>query len=211
MSAERYLAPIDIRLLGELARGSNLVHAARALGVGRDRAVYRLKRLERLYGRPAAVGRRGGPHTGTTHLTPLGRRLLRSATGRPPGANLWSGTFRAGPPATVLLGPGAALVVSFRAREGASVTVEVDPEDLIVARRPATLSARNTLRATVERVRVHADGTVTLVARWKDHPVRVALTTGSVERLRLVPGTPVYLYVKAVAVRRAPSPGSPRS
>jgi molybdate transport repressor ModE-like protein len=211
MTAERFLAPIDVRLLSELARQPNLVHAARALGVGRDRAVYRLKRLERLYGRPVALGRRGGPHTDTTHLTPLGRRLLRTAAGLPPGANLWSGTYRAGPPAMVEFGERNRLVVSFRAREGTPVTVEVDPEDLIVATRPATLSARNVLPATIERVRAHLDGTALLVARWGDRPVRIALTTGSVERLRLTPGTPAFLYVKAVAVRRVASPGSPRS
>jgi molybdopterin-binding protein/molybdate transport repressor ModE-like protein len=211
VNEERWLAPVDVRLLGELAYEPNLVHAARAIGVGRDRAVYRLKRLARLFGQPVAVGRRGGPHPGATHLTPLGRRLLRAATGVHPGANLWTGEYRAGPPPKVFFDAGAALEVSFRAREGSPVTVEVDPEEFVVARRPVTLSARNELRSNVERVRVHPDGTATLVARWGERPVRVALTAGSVERLGLTPGTRAYLYVKAVAVRRAPSPGSPRS
>jgi molybdate transport repressor ModE-like protein len=206
VSAERWLAPVDVRLLGELAHEPNLVHAARTLGVGRDRAVYRLKRLERLFGRPVAVGQRGGPNPGATHLTPLGRRLLRAATGIHPGANLWTGTYRAGPPPTVVFGPGALLEVSFHARDGNPVTVEVDPEGFVVARRPVTLSARNVLRIVVERVRVHPDDTATLVARWGDRPVRVALTLGSVRRLGLTPGTRAYLYAKAVAVRRAPSP-----
>jgi molybdopterin-binding protein/molybdate transport repressor ModE-like protein len=211
VSEERWLTPVDVRLLRALAREPNLVHAAHALGLGRDRAVYRLKRLTRLFGRPVALGERGGPHPGGTRLTPLGRRLLRTASGVPPGANLWTGTYRRGPPPTVVFGPGSSLEVSFRAREGSEVTIEVDPEGFVVARRPVTLSARNALRTTIEQVRTHPDGTVTLVARWGERPVRVALTSGAVTRLGLTTGTRAYLYVKAVAVRRAPSPGSLRS
>jgi molybdopterin-binding protein/molybdate transport repressor ModE-like protein len=208
MSAERWLTPVDVRLLSELAREPNLVHAAHALGIGRDRAVYRLRRLDRLFDGTVASSHRGGTTPGATHLTPLGRRLLRSAVGGPASVNRWAGVYRTHPSPRVELGGGAELEVSFRGRDGERVTVEVDPEAFVVARSPVDLSARNALAATVERVRAHADGTAALIARWAGPKVRVALTSGSVRRLRLRPGARAYLYLKAVAVRRAVSPGS---
>jgi molybdopterin-binding protein/molybdate transport repressor ModE-like protein len=211
VTAERWLTPVDVRLLGELEREANLVHAARTIGVGRDRAVYRLERLARLFGGAVALGRHGGPTPGATRLTPLGRRLLRGATGLRPGVNRWSGIYRRAPSPRVVLGPNLELEVAFRGRDGDRVTVEVDPESFVMARRRVDLSARNALGATVERVRTHPDGTALLTARWGGRPVRVALTTGSVDRLHLSPGVRAYLYVKAVAVRRGPSRGSPRS
>jgi len=211
LTAERWLTPLDVRLLRELEREVNLVRAARAIGVGRDRAVYRLQRLARLFGGAVALGRHGGPTPGTTRLTPLGRRLLRRATGARPGVNRWSGVYRRAPSRRVVLGPNLELEVAFRARDGEAVSVEVDPEAFVVARRRVNLSARNALGATVERVERHLDGTALVRAGWGGRPVRVALTSGSVDRLHLAPGVRAYLYVKAVAVRRAPSPGSPRS
>ena len=211
MSAERWLTPVDVRLLREIEREGTLVHAARAIGVGRDRAVYRLERLARLFGGAVALGRHGGPTPGTTRLTPLGRRLLRGASGVRPGANRWSGVYWREPSPRVVLGPNLELEVAFGGRDGARVTVEVDPEAFVVARRHVALSARNALGATVEGVQRHPDGTAHLRARWGGRPVRVALTSGSVDRLRLAPGVRAYLYVKAVAVRRSPRLGSPRS
>jgi len=208
MSSERWLTPVDVRLLSELAREPNLVHAARAIGIGRDRAVYRLHRLERLFDGTVATGHRGGTTPGVTRLTPFGRRLLRSAVGRHRGTNRWTGVYRAGPSPRVEVASGIGLEVSFRGQEGERVTVEVDPEAFVVARRPVDLSARNALATTVERVHAYANGTAVLVARWGGRPVRVALTVGSVERMGLKPRTRAYLYVKAVAVRRLPSPGS---
>jgi molybdopterin-binding protein/molybdate transport repressor ModE-like protein len=211
VTAERWLTPVDVRLLGELERDANLVHAARAIGVGRDRAVYRLERLARLFGGAVALGRHGGTTPGATRLTPLGRRLLQRATGGRPGANRWSGIYRRAPSPRVVLGPNLELEVAFRAKEGDRVTVEVDPEAFVAARRPVDLSARNALRATVERVQRHRDGTALLRIRWGGLPVRVALTSGSVDRLQLTPGARTLLYLKAVAVRRVPRRGSGRS
>lgn len=208
MSSERWLTPVDVRLLTELVREPNLVHAARALGIGRDRAVYRLRRLERLFDGAVATGHRGGTTPGVTRLTPFGRRLLRSAIGRHSGTNRWTGIYRAGPSPRVEVAPGTALEVSFRGREGERVTVEVDPEAFVVARRSVDLSARNALATTIERVQTHTNGTALIVARWEGVPVRVALTASSVERLGLKPRTRAFLYLKAVAVRRAPSPES---
>ncbi len=147
MSGERWLTPTDVRLLGSLARTPNLVRAARAIGIERDRAVYRLQRLSRLYGRAVAVGRRGGVTPGATRLTALGRRLLERAGGPSTSAQHWVGSFHVGPPPRVVVGPGRELVVSFRASDGQRVAVDVDPEAFVVARRRAELSARNVLRA----------------------------------------------------------------
>ncbi len=209
MRREASLTPTDVRLLELLARVPNVVRAARALGIDRDRAVYRLRRLARLYG-PVTVSTRGGTAGGATRLTGSGRRLLARSTGRHPDANRWSGRYRRGPPPTVDVGDGLALEVAFRAREGAAVTVELDPEAMVLARRSAELSARNVLRTVVDRVHRRADGTATIVARWAGERVRAELTVGSVRRLGLRPGRPVLLYAKAVSVRRVPSRGSPR-
>jgi len=217
MSGERWLTPTDVRLLGSLARTPNLVRAARAIGIERDRAVYRLQRLARLYGRAVAVGRRGGATPGATRLTALGRRLLERAGGPSTSAQRWVGSYHRGPPPRVAIGSGRELVVSFRAPDGQRVAVEVDPEAFIVSRRRVELSARNVLRTRVVRAVPRPGGTAELEADWSGTPVRVALTWASVERLRLTPGTWVYLYVKAVALRRGssgptrPTRGSPRS
>ena len=213
--AEAWLAPVDVRLLRALEREPNLVRAARELGIGRDRAFYRLRRLAVLYGQPVARGRRGGPTPGATRLTPLGRRLLDRATGAPPhpGAHVWTGTYRASPSPRVELGPTATLEVAFRGRDGSPTTVEVNPEAFVVARHRAVLSARNALAATVRRVAARRDGTALLEADWQGRTVRVAITAGSVARLGLVRGARVYLYVKATAIHRVRtrSPGRLRS
>jgi molybdopterin-binding protein/molybdate transport repressor ModE-like protein len=217
MSADRWLTPTDVRLLGSLARTPNLVRAARAIGIERDRAVYRLQRLTRLYGRAVAVGRRGGATPGATRLTALGRRLLERAGGPSTSAQRWVGSYHLGPPPRVVVGPGRELVVSFHATDGQRVTVDVDPAAFVVARRRVELSARNVLRVRVVRAVPRPGGTAELEADWAGTPVRVALTWASVERLRLTPGAWVYLYVKAVALRRGsrssarPTRGSPRS
>lgn len=211
MTDEPSLTPTDVRLLGALVRTSSVVRAARRLGIGRDRAVYRLRRLARWYGGPVTTARRGGRWGGATHLSPLGRRLLERATGVRPGGNQWTGRFRPGPPAVVDLGSGCALAVAFHAPDGRTVTVQVDPEAWVLALRPAVLSARNALRAVVEGVRRHADGTAIVTARWGPHRVRAAVTAESLRRLGIAPGRAVILYAKAVAVRRVPTLGSPRS
>jgi molybdate transport repressor ModE-like protein len=201
-AVDRWVTPLDRRLLATLAADPNVVRSARRLRIGRDRAVYRLARLSRLFGGPVAEGRRGGTAPGGTTLTALGRRLIEA--GRParsPG-NRWTGTYTARPTPAVRLGGGGRLEVSFRAREGATVTVELEPEAFVVARRPAMLSARNALRTTVVAVHPRPDGTAELIARWVGRPVRVALTAGSIGRLGLAPGARAVLYAKAVAVRR---------
>ncbi len=201
--AERWLTPVDRSLLEAVVRERSVVRAARSVRIGRDRAVYRLQRLERLYGGPAARGRRGGTTPGETVLTALGRRLLAAAGGVGPSANRWRGTYVAGPPRRVRLDGGGEVAVAFRARDGEAVEVAIDPEAVVVGRSRVTLSARNALRATVAGVRPRADGTATVLLRWAGRPVRAALTGASVARLGLKAGRSAYLYVKATAVRRS--------
>lgn len=210
---ERWLTPMDLRLLSRLSTTPNVVHAARFLGIPRDRAVYRLARLRRLYGGPVVRARRGGATPGETRLTALGRRLL-SLAGAPrsePRVNRFSGIYRGGRSPKVDLGDGRELEVSFRGRNGAPVEIAIDPGSIVVARRPAELSARNALAVTVRSARAHGGQSAELRALWKGLVVRVGITPGSIRRLALAPGAEVYLYVKAVSVHRVPTHGSPRS
>lgn len=209
MSDDAVLTPTDLRLLDALERTRNVVRASRELGIGRDRAVYRLRRLARRLG-PVVRAVRGGRSGGGTVLTGLGRRLLARARGARPGANRWTGVYRRGPPPGVEIAPGQRLEVTFRAPDDARVRVELDPEAFVVGSRRVRLSARNVLHVTIARLRPRSDGTVELVGRWAGRAVRVALTRRSVEQLRLAPGREVFLYAKAVAVRRV-SPGPLRS
>jgi len=202
MSSERWLTPVDVRLLNELSREPNLVHAARAIGIGRDRAVYRLLRLQRLYDGAVATSHRGGTTAGVTRLTPLGRRLLRAAEGGTTGANRWAGEYRAGPPPHVALAGGAALEVSFPGRNGEPVEVEVDPASIVVSLRPLDSSARNVLPILVSGLRARGRLQTEVLGTWHGLTVRVVVTPKSVERLRLAPGRPAFLQVKAPAVRR---------
>lgn len=205
MTSERWLTPIDLKLLRALGRTPNLVRAARAVGITRDRAVYRIARLRRLYGRAAAVGRRGGGALGSTTLTKFGRALLRPAS--PPPARFgmvqWTGIYRGGPSPHVDLPGGRRIVVAFRARPGSSVALELDPETVIVSRTRFESSARNVLRVRIVALRAIAAGRVALEARWDGLPIRAIVTPGSAARLGLAPGRNAFFYVKAVAVRRA--------
>ncbi len=210
---ERWLTPLDVRLLARLSTTPNVVRASRALGIPRDRAVYRLARLRRLYGGAVVAGRRGGSTPGETRLTTLGRRLLRDASEdrSESRANRWPGTYRAGRPPTVDLGDRRTLEVSFRGRDGARVEVAVDPSAIVVARHRVELSARNALPVTVRSTDVRSAERAELRALWHGLVVRVGITPGSIRRLALVPGSRVYLYVKAVSIRRIVTRGSPRS
>lgn len=210
---ERWLTPMDVRLLAQLSTTPNVVRASRSLGIARDRAVYRLARLERLYGAPVVRARRGGPTPGETQLSALGWRLLREAENdrREPPPNRFSGVYRRGESPRVDLGAGRTLEISFHGRAGAPVDVALDPGAIVVARRPAELSARNALVATVESIHERGRDSAELRALWKGLVIRVGITRGSIRRLELRPGARVYLYVKAVAIRRVATRGSPRS
>jgi len=203
----------DVALLRALGQEPSVVAASRRIGISRDSAVYRLRRLERAFGGPVVVSVRGGRGHGTTRLTELGDRIVRhgfdalellEAHPLAPlsSPNLLRGTYRRTPGPEVVVSRKLRLRVAFEADEGESVSVLLDPEAILVARRRFPTSARNVLPGIVEAVRSDGSQEVTLVVRSGSARLRVALTAEPVRQLRLKPGVRVVLYVKATALRR---------
>jgi molybdate transport system regulatory protein len=218
----------DIALLRTLEREPSLVRASRRVGISRDRAVYRIARLERAFGGPVVASVRGGAGHGGTVLTALGDRIARGGfdsvellDARPAtpldAPNLLRGVYRGSPAPEVRVGRSLRLRVAFAAEDGARVSLLLDPESVVVARRRFASSARNVLDGTVEAVRPAPGGLGrTLVVRCSGVRLRVAMTQEPVRQLALRPGVRVLLYVKATALRRvgdvgASTPESPRS
>lgn len=204
----------DVALLRALARERSLVGASRRLGISRDRAVYRVERLERAFEGPVVRAVRGGSGHGGSTLTALGDRIVRGGfdslelldahpltpLSKP---NLLHGVYHRAPNPEVRMGRSLRLRVAFPAQDGEAVSVLLDPESVVVARRRFPSSARNVLRATVERVRRDPDALgLTLVVRCSGARLRVAITEEPVRQLGLRPGAVVWLYVKATALRR---------
>jgi len=204
----------DIALLRSLAEERSVAAASRHLGISRDRAVYRLERLERAFGGPVVAAVRGGAGHGGSTLTRLGDRIVRGGfdsvellDARPitPLAepNLLHGVYRRTPTPEVVVEGGLRLQVAFPARDGEAVSVLLDPESVVIARRRFVSSARNVVRAHVERVHREPHSIrLTLVVRCLGTSLRVAVTEEPVRQLDLRPGATVYLYVKATALRR---------
>lgn len=204
----------DVELLRAVARERSLVAASRRLGIGRDRAVYRIARLARAFGGPVVAGVRGGAHHGGTVLTELGDRVVRGGfqslellDARPltPLArpNVLRGVYRRGPAPEVRVGRALHLRVAFEAVDGEPVAVVLDPEAIVVARRRFPSSARNVLAGRVEGIRRRpGQPTPTVLVRSGGRRFRVAVTDEGIQQLRLDRGRPVWLYVKATALRR---------
>ena len=204
----------DVALLRSLAQERSVVAASRSLGISRDRAVYRLARLERAFGGPVVAAVRGGRAHGGTLLTALGDRIVRQgfdsveliAARRVAPlslSNRLEGLFHRTPSPVVELGPGLRLRVAFAAQEGERVAVLVDPETILVARRRFPSSARNVLPGVIVEVeRTRGVAGRTLLVRSGRVTFRVAVTEEPIRQLHLTPGTRVWLYVKATAVRR---------
>ncbi|MGD0588221.1 MAG: TOBE domain-containing protein [Thermoplasmata archaeon] len=204
----------DVALLRSLEKERSLVAASRRVGISRDRAVYRIGRLERAFGGRVVRGVRGGAAHGGTTLTELGDRIVRGGFGsvelldtHPVSPltfpNLLKGVYHGTPAPEVRVGRTLRLRVAFPAAEGETVSVLLDPEAVVVARRRFPSSARNVLRATVEEVREEPGNLgVTLVVRCASSKLRVAITEEPVRQLGLRRGTAIWLYVKATALRR---------
>jgi len=218
----------DIALLRTLGEERSVVAASRRVGFSRDGAVYRLHRLERAFGGPVVTGTRGGTTHGGTRLTELGNRIVRDGfdsvellAARPlaprSASNVLRGVYHRAPYPEVAVGRGLRLRVAFAADEGATVSVLLDPEAVLVARRRFASSARNVFAATVESVRPAGPLGRTLLLRAGSVRLRAAVTVEPVRQLSLKPGARVFLYVKATALRRVGTPGarpirgSPRS
>lgn len=210
---ERWVTPLDRALLDSLACYPTVVDASRAMGMSRDRAMYRLRRLAQWTGRPVVRSARGGNLRGLTTLTPWGRALVRADTGtlgRRPSPrvrlvsreNRFRGVWRRDPDPVVEVGDGLRWFVAFRARPGEAVTVGVDPEAVLVAPARFPSSARNVLVGAVSRWVRRPGGTAALDLSIGRHRLRAAVTLRSVRQLGIRPGRRVFLYVKATAVRR---------
>jgi len=212
----------DVALLRSVAQERSLVAASRRLGISRDRAVYRIERLQRAFGGPVVRAVRGGAGHGGSTLTPLGDRIVRGGfeslellDAHPIAPlstpNLLHGVFHRGPPPQVHIGRSLRLRVAFAAEEGERVALVLDPEAVVVARQRFASSARNVLRATVDAVRRgRYPLEVTLVVRIGPARLRVTVTEEPVRQLGLKRGVAVWLYVKATALRRVGSATSTR-
>jgi len=211
----------DVALLRSLEKERSLVAASRRIGISRDRAVYRIARLEHAFGGPVVRAVRGGAAHGGTTLTELGDRIVRGGFDSVElldthpvtpflSPNLLKGVYHAAPTPEVRIGRSLRLRVAFPAESGTPVSVLLDPEAIVVARRRFLSSARNVLPGIVEEVRHEAgDLGVTLVVRCASTKLRVSVTPEPVRQLGLRRGVPVWLYVKATALRRVSEP--PRS
>ena len=225
----RIVTDTDVALLRSLERERSVVAASRRVGISRDRATYRIGRLERAFGGPVVSSVRGGRDHGGTRLTPLGDRIVREGfdsvelldarpVAPPSRPNLLHGTYHRHPAPAVALAGGVSLRVAFDATEGEPVGLLLDPEAVLVARARFPSSARNVLPGTVEAVHRGPPpvGAIVVVRVGRFH-WRVAVTREPVRQLGLERGARVWLYVKATALRpvaavgRAPTRGSPRS
>ncbi len=204
----------DVALLEAIGRLGSVVAAARELGMSRDRAVYRLGRLAAAFGTRLVAARRGGRGHGASALTALGDEIARGGYdglellgGRPrlplASPNVLRGTYRVGPPATVVLDRGGAeLRVAFDAREGERLGLLLEPEAILLARGRFASSARNVLPATVEGPgRRVGTGPRSLQLRVGPTRLRALVTDATVAELGIARGQRVYLYVKATALR----------
>jgi molybdate transport repressor ModE-like protein/molybdopterin-binding protein len=215
----RVVTDTDVALLRMLSRERSVVAASQRVGISRDRATYRLARLGKAFGGPVVVGVRGGRGHGESRLTPLGDRIVRQGfdsvelldarpIAPPSRSNLLHGVYHRDPNPSVELGPGIRLRVAFAAEEDERISLLLDPESILIARRKFPSSARNVLPATVEAVQPGPDSLGrTLVVRTGSVHLRVAVTEEPIQQLGLARGVRVWLYVKATAVRRVGAPG----
>ena len=211
----------DVALLRSLARERSIAGASRRLGISRDRAVYRISRLAEAFGGPVVRGVRGGAGHGGTTLTALGDRIAHGGfdsvellDARPvtplPAPNLLHGVYRSSPHPEVRVGATLRLRVAFPADDGERVSLLLEPETVVVARRRFPSSARNVIPATVVSVTPSEEHLeLTVLVRTAGGRLRVAMTEEPVRQLGLRPGTPVFLYVKATALRRVSAPPRP--
>lgn len=210
---EVWLTPLDRRLLLAIERTGNLVRACQDVGIGRDRGVYRLRRMEQAVGGPVVRTYRGGTTGGSTHLTPRGSLLASSRGEEPLGpgrssvapaspSTILHGTWHARPSPQVDVAPHLRLEVAFEAEEGEPVVVGIPPESVLLARQPVATSARNRWEGEVRSCIPSGTGSCTLEVDVRGVLLRVLVTARSVRELRIAPGRRVYLLIKATAVHR---------
>jgi molybdate transport system regulatory protein len=210
---EFVVTPVDIALLAALDRDGSVVAAARAVGISRDRAVYRLQRLRDRTGGAVVATRRGGAGGGHSGLTVRGRAILEGGAeaaawperARPPKHQSVTGVYRSDPEPRLFAADGFSAAVAFVAPDGRRTTVTLDPEAIVVAIGSVRSSARNAWPGVVESVRTPSgegrSGRRELAVRVGRHRLTVAVTERSVRALGLRPGRRVTLLAKATALR----------
>lgn len=212
---EVWVTPLDARLLAAIDRTGNLVKACASLRIGRDRGGYRLRRLAAAAGSPVVRTTKGGPKGGGTVLTPVGQRLAQQGMGpvspgsgtrgvHPEGPSHLRGRWHARPHPHVVVDGGPRLWVSFRATEGERVGLVLNPESVLLARHALATSARNVLLGRVREVRRGTGEEVSVEAEVGRSRIRARVTPQARTELSLRPGSRVYLYVKATALRPEP-------
>lgn len=205
----------DVALLRYLAQEGSIVAACRRAGISRDRATYRLARLETAFGGPAVTSQKGGRDHGRSRLTALGDRIVRQGFdavellgARPVGPVSWSnllrGVYHLGPPPTVTVGSRVAFRVAFRGVDGERVAFLLDPESVLIARRRFVSSARNVLAGSVESVHRGPTGSSgwSVGLRVGSVRLRAAVTEEPLRELGIRRGARLWLYIKATALRR---------
>jgi molybdate transport system ATP-binding protein len=100
------------------------------------------------------------------------------------------------------LGSGTLLVSAQNARAGARARVQLLARDLIIATQPVQgLSVRNALAGTVSAIRTDESEAQLVSVDIGGASVLARVTRDAVDALGLRPGLPVFVLVKAVAVR----------
>ena len=212
---EHLLTPLDLALLRAISDVGSLAQACRKIGIGRDRGVYRIRRLELLLGTPVVRAERGGTSGGGgSELTKTGASLLRQGVGpldregegEGPGEvaplpDPLVGRWHAAPAPCVELDNGLRLFVGFRRPEGDLVGISVNPDAVVVARRRFPSSAQNVLLSRVLSLAPLSESRVLLTAEVRGVRLSSCITPQARRSLGLRKASRVYLYVKANAVR----------
>ena len=212
---EHLLTPLDLALLRAISDVGSLAQACRKIGIGRDRGVYRIRRLELLLGTPVVRAERGGTSGGGgSELTKTGASLLRQGVGpldregegEGPGEvaplpEPLVGRWHAAPAPCVELDNGLRLFVGFRRPEGELVGISVNPDAVVVARRRFPSSAQNVLLSRVLSLAPLSESRVLLTAEVRGIRLSSCITPQARRSLGLRKASRVYLYVKANAVR----------
>ncbi len=205
----------DLSLLRSLDQSRSVVAASAHVGISRDRAIYRLQRLRDAVGGPVVTSERGGSGHGGTRLTDLGHRVARGgfnsvelvaarASAGLSAPNRLAGVYRHVPTPAIRARAPSPPSGGVRRRRGRAGRAPPRPGG--DPRRARAVRDQRAERApgTVESIRPAGRLGRTLVVRVGPVRVRAAVTPEPIRQLGLAPGTSVYVYVKATALRRAP-------
>jgi len=117
-------------------------------------------------------------------------------------ANVYRGrVIRCGKGETIVDVHGVKIVTVVDAMLGEEVVLMLRPEDVLLLKKPALSSARNTLKVIIEEL--ESRGPLVLVhAKHGDLRLKAYVTRSSSEHLELRPGRQLYVSFKATAIKR---------